>query len=167
MPNNEEYDTDYILAGAVTFSATDAKVKASSAVIPGKSGTKTFIPAFCAQEKSNGVYVLNVNNDLHRELGGYDEGSRFVSNLRSASPFEAYMTDSSAGAKQAIGIEFSDATGIDELLTGTDGGGQMNTVYTLSGQLVVRTCSVQEMLKALEQLPEGVYIVNGKKKHIK
>ncbi len=164
MPNNEEYDTDYILSGAVTFSATDAKVKASSAISSGKSGTKTFIPAFCAQEKSGGVYALNVNNDIHSERGGYDEGSRFVSNLRTVSPFEAYMTDSSAGAKQTIVIEFSDATGIDEL---TADGGRLNTVYTLSGQLVVRTYSEQEMLKSLEQQPEGVYIVNGKKKYIK
>ena len=164
MPNNEEYDTDYILSGAVTFKATNAKVKVSSAISSGKSGTKTFIPAFCAQEKSSKVYALNVNNDIHSERGGYDEGSRFVSNLRTVSPFEAYMTDSSAGAKQTIDIEFSDATGIDEL---TGDSGRLNTVYTLSGQLVVRTYSEQEMLKALEQQPEGVYIVNGKKKYIK
>ena len=164
MPNNEEYDADYILSGTVTFSATNAKVKVSSAVNSGKSGTKTFIPAFCAQEKSSKVYALNVNNDIHSERGGYDEGSRFVSNLRTVSPFEAYMTDSSAGAKQTIDIEFSDATGIDEL---TGDSGRLNTVYTLSGQLVVRTYSEQEMLKALEQQPEGVYIVNGKKKYIK
>ena len=158
MPNNEEYDTDYILSGAVTFSATDAKVKVSSATNSGKSGTKTFIPAFCAQEKSGGVYALNVNNDIHSERGGYDEGSRFVSNLRTVSPFEAYMTDSSAGAKQTIDIEFSDATGIDELTGDSESG---TSVYTIMGQKV----KSERLNKGT--LPQGIYIKNGKKVSVK
>ncbi len=158
MPNNEEYDTDYILSGAVTFSATDVKVKVSSAISSGKSGTKTFIPAFCAQEKSGGVYALNVNNDIHSERGGYDEGSRFVSNLRTVSPFEAYMTDSSAGAKQTIDIEFSDATGIDELTENSENGA---AVYTIMGQKVRG-----ERLKN-GTLPQGIYIKNGRKVSVK
>ena len=158
MPNNEEYDADYILSGTVIFSATDAKVKVSSATNSGKSGTKTFIPAFCAQEKSGGIYALNVNNDIHSERGGYDEGSRFVSNLRTVSPFEAYMTDSSAGAKQAIDIEFSDATGIDELTENSENGA---AVYTIMGQKVRG-----ERLKN-GTLPQGIYIKNGRKASVK
>ena len=158
MPNNEEYDTDYILSGNVTFSATNAKVKVSSALSNGKSGSKTFIPAFCAQEKSGSIYALNVYNDLHSERGGYDEGSRFVSNLRAVSPFEAYMTDSSAGAKQTIDIEFSDATGIDELTGNSE---DKTTVYTIMGQKVK-----DERLKT-GTLPQGIYIKNGRKVSIK
>lgn len=158
MPNNEEYDTDYILSGTVIFSATDAKVKVSSAVSSGKSGTKTFIPAFCAQEKSGGIYALNVNNDIHSERGGYDEGSRFVSNLRTVSPFEAYMTDISAGAKQTIDIEFSDATGIDELTGDSESG---TSVYTIMGQKV----KSERLNKGT--LPQGIYIKNGKKVSVK
>ena len=158
MPNNEEYDADYILSGAVTFLATDAKVKVSSAVSSGKSGTKTFIPAFCAQEKSGGIYALNVNNDIHSERGGYDEGSRFVSNLRTVSPFEAYMTDSSAGAKQTIDIEFSDATGIDELTGDRDNG---TSVYTIMGQ------KVKDSRLKNGTLPQGIYIKNGRKVSIR
>ena len=158
MPNNEEYDADYILSGAVTFSATNAKVKASSSVSNGKSGTKTFVPAFCAQEKSSKVYALNVNNDIHSERGGYDEGSRFVSNLRTVSPFEAYMTDSSAGAKLTIDIEFSDATGIDELTGDRDNG---TSVYTIMGQ------KVKDSRLKNGTLPQGIYIKNGRKVSIR
>ena len=158
MPNNEEYDADYILSGAVTFSATDAKVKVSSAISSGKSGSKTFVPAFCAQEKSSGVYALNVNNDMHSERGGYDEGSRFVSNLRTVSPFEAYMTDSSAGAKQTIEIEFSDATGIDDLTGDSD---SQTSVYTIMGQ------KVKDSRLKNGTLPQGIYIKNGRKVSIK
>ena len=158
MPNNEEYDTDYILSGNITFSATNAKVKVSSALGNGKSGSKTFIPAFCAQEKSGSIYALNVYNDLHSERGGYDEGSRFVSNLRAVSPFEAYMTDSSNGAKQTIDIEFSDATGIDELTGNSE---DKTTVYTIMGQKVK-----DERLKT-GTLPQGIYIMNGRKVSIK
>ena len=158
MPNNEEYDADYILSGAVTFSATNAKVKASSSVSNGKSGTKTFVPAFCAQEKSSKVYALNVNNDIHSERGGYDEGSRFVSNLRTVSPFEAYMTDSSAGAKLTIDIEFSDATGIDELTGDRDNG---TSVYTIMGQ------KLKDSRLKNGTLPQGIYIKNGRKVSIR
>ena len=95
---------------------------------------------------------------MHSERGGYDEGSRFVSNLRAVSPFEAYMTDSSAGAKQTIDIEFSDATGIDELTGNSE---DKTTVYTIMGQKVK-----DERLKT-GTLPQGIYIKNGRKVSIK
>lgn len=167
MPNNaNEYDEEYCLSGNVTFSATNVKVSASNSVATSKSNSKTFIPAFCAQDKSSTVYALNVNNSYHSELGGYTEGSAFVSGLRKVSPFEAYMTTSDSNAKRAFLIDFSEATGIDEIPT-TDMKDGTHKIYNLNGQLVKQTNSQQELDETLKQLPAGVYVVNGKKTIVK
>ena len=167
MPNNaNEYDEVYCISGNVTFSATNAKVLASNSVNESKSNSKTFIPAFCAQDKSSTVYALNVNNSFHSELGSYTEGSAFVSGLRKVSPFEAYMTTSDSNAKRAFLIDFSETTGIDEVPT-TDMKDGTHKIYNLNGQLVKQTNSQQELDETLKQLPAGVYVVNGKKTIIK
>ena len=166
MPNNSDYDSSFNLSGNVTFSATNVKVPVSSSVATVKSNSKTFIPAFCAQDKSSTVYALNVNNSYHSELGGYTEGSAFVSDLRTVSPFEAYMTTSAANAKRAFLIDFSETTGIDEVPT-TDMKDGTHKIYNLNGQLVKQTNSQQELDETLKQLPAGVYVVNGKKTIVK
>ena len=167
MPNNNsEYEDEYNLSGNITFSATNVKVPVSSSVTTAKSNDKTFIPAFCAQEKASGVYALNVNNSYHTEAGGYTEGSAFVSNLRAVSPFEAYMTTSENNAKRAFFIEFSETTGIDEMPSADNKGG-LHKVFNLNGQLVKKANSHSELDETLKQLPTGVYIINGKKTVIK
>ncbi len=157
MPNNEEYDDDYILSGEVTFSATQATVKATSAVNSKESGSKTFVPAFSATEKSNTIYVLNAVNGYHAEDGGYAEGSRFVSALRSVSPFEAYMTDDSGSARLFIDIEFSEATAIDDLNSSEANKELDGHVYNTAG-MKVDSGRLQN-----GSLPSGLYIINGKK----
>ena len=166
MPNNaNEYDEEYCLSGNVTFSATNVKVSASNSVATSKSNSKTFIPAFCAQDKSSTVYALNVNNSYHSELGGYTEGSAFVSGLRTVSPFEAYMTTSDSNAKRAFLIDFSEATGIDELPAMTGNEGKI-AIYNLSGQHIITTDN-GHISEVKAQLPAGIYIINGKKTVIK
>lgn len=166
MPNNSEYKGEYNLAGDVTFSATNAKVLASNSVNKSQSNGKTFIPAFCAQDQASTVYALNVNNSYHSELGGYTEGSAFVSGLRAVSPFEAYMTTDANNAKRAFLIEFSETTGIDEMPS-VDNKDSLHKVFNLNGQLVKKANSQRELDETLKQLPAGVYVVNGKKTVIK
>ena len=167
MPNNSsEYEDEYNLSGNVTFSATNVKVSESSSVTTVKSNGKTFVPAFCAQEKASGVYALNVNNSYHSELDGYTEGSAFVSGLRAVSPFEDYMTTDASNAKRAFFIEFSETTGIDEMPSADNKGG-LHKVFNLNGQLVKKTKSQRELDETLKQLPTGVYVINGKKLRIK
>ncbi len=166
MPNNSDYDSSFNLSGNVTFSATNVKVPVSSSVTTAKSNGKTFIPAFCAQEKASSVYALNVNNSYHSEAGGYTEGSAFVSDLRAVSPFEAYMTTDPSNAKLAFLIEFSETTGIDEMPSADNKGG-LHKVFNLNGQLVKKANSHSELDETLKQLPTGVYIINGKKTVIK
>ena len=165
MPNNSDYDSSFNLSGNVTFSATNVKVPVSSSVTTSKSNSKTFIPAFCAQDKSSTVYALNVNNSYHSELGGYTEGSAFVSDLRKVSPFEAYMTTSDSNAKRAFLIDFSEATGIDELPAMTGNEGKI-AIYNLSGQHIITTDN-GHISEVKAQLPAGIYIINGKKRVIK
>jgi hypothetical protein len=56
-------------------------------------------------------------------------------------------------------LHIGDATGIDTLNTN----GKPMTVYSLEGVLISRDAT----LKALKQLPKGVYIVNGQKCFVK
>ncbi len=166
MPNNNDYDSSFNLSGNVTFSATNVKVPVSNSVTTVKSNDKTFIPAFCAQDKASTVYALNVNNSYHTEAGGYTEGSAFVSDLRAVSPFEAYMTTDATNAKRAFLIEFSETTGIDEMPSADNKGG-LHKVFNLNGQLVKKANTQSELDETLKQLPTGVYIINGKKTVIK
>ncbi len=157
MPNNEKYDRAYILSGTVSFSSTNVPVKESSSVNSGRSGNKTFIPAFCKRKRNNGIYVLNVKNNQHSETGGHTEGSTFVNNLRSVSPFEAYITDGSAGTRGFIDINFDNTTGIENLEDYDNNVEKLSPIFTLSGKKVGIN-SQQDI-----NLPQGIYIKKGKK----
>jgi hypothetical protein len=161
MPNSSAYDEEYILAGNVTFSASNATV-ATTTIVSVTAGNKWFVPAFSIVEKNVAVYALNVTNDLVTDHGSYDAGSRFVSNLREVYPFEAYMTTSSSGAPY-LSIEFDNATtGIDEIPT-RSASDETIVIYSLSGQKIV-TCKQADFEASWLNLPSGVYIVNGKKR---
>ena len=114
------------------------------------------MPAFAPIAKSPSVKALN--NASYS--GGYDPGSRFISNLRDVHPFEAYMTGGSS--RGIVEINFDDGTtDMPDILFSTDESQEI-TIHTLSGQQVTRT--IQRDFDAVWlQLPKGVYIVNGKK----
>lgn len=161
MPNSSNYDSEYILSGDVTFSASNAKVAVTSSLEIASSGSKFFKPAFSTTEKASVIYPLNVSNSRVSNSTSYDAGSRFISNLRTVYPFEAYMTTSSSNAR-TIAIEFEDdATGIDEIPQSGQKG-RIIKVYSLSGTLLLQT-DRESLPKHWETLPAGVYIVNGKK----
>ena len=162
MPNNTIYDDEYILAGDVTFSATNVSVKPSSQLSVSTSGGKTFTPAYQKIERSSSVYALNVNNRNASSSGGYDWGSRFIGNLRDVYPFEAYMLASSAEAREFIEIEFEDvATGLDGIPMRNDSERKV-AVYSISGQLIM--LEKRGLLdEKLQSLPSGIYIVDGNK----
>ena len=162
MPNNTAYDDEYILAGDVTFSATNVTVKPSSQLSVSTSGGKTFTPAYRKIERSSSVYALNVNNRNASSSGGYDWGSRFIGNLRDVYPFEAYMLTSSAEAREFIEIEFEDeVTGLDGIPMRNDSERKV-AVYSISGQLIMR--EKRGLLdEKLHSLPSGIYIVDGNK----
>ena len=165
MPNNQKYDDEYNLAGEVTFYSENVNVEATAGAVGVSNGSVTFVPAFCLVEKSANVYALNVENDYHSDTYGKNPGSVFVRNLRSVSPFEAYMTSSSSGAKEMIDILFDETTAIDEASLCTDSSRPV-LVCNLAGQVVARTTSA-ELTSWLRRLPHGIYVVDGRKMVVK
>jgi hypothetical protein len=161
MPNNSSYDSEYILSGDVTFSATNAKVYQTSNVVTSVSNGKTFVPAFAVVEKASVVYPLNVTNNLVTNSSSYDAGSRFIGDLRTVYPFEAYMTTSSSNRVLSIDFDDDGATGIDEIPMKTQHDATLK-VYSISGQLLF-SASKEQLDAEWKNLPAGVYIVNGKK----
>ena len=154
MPNSSSYRNEYNLAGDVTFSADNVQVPKT----PSFSGT--FVPAFATVAKSSSVYALNVNNRNVRYSGSYDAGSRFIANLRDVRPFEAYISNSST--RGIIEINFDDGTtDMFDILLPTDESQEV-TIHTLSGQQITRI-SLRDFETIWQQLPKGVYIINGKK----
>ena len=155
MPNNSSYRNDYILAGDVTFSAENVNVP----VTPTFSGF--FVPVYSTIAKSASVYALNVRNRYVTNTANYVAGSRFISNLRDVRPFEAYLSVGSS-TRGVIEIGFSDGTtGMADVIGAFDADRPID-IYTLSGQKVAQT-KQGEIDNILNQLPHGVYIVNGKK----
>ena len=154
MPNNSSYQDNYILAGDVTFSAENITVPKTP------SFNVTFLPAFSFVAKSSSVYALNVNNRYVRYSGSEKPGSVFIRDLRDVRPFEAYLTGNFT--RGIIEINYDNGTtDMEPILLTADDCREM-TIHTLSGQKV--TLATQRDFNSVwQQLPKGVYIVNGKK----
>ena len=150
MPNSRSYRNDYNLTGDVTFSAENIQVPKT----PTFNGA--LIPAFAPVTKSSSVKALNNAN----YSGGYDPGSRFIPNLRDVHPFEAYMTGSSS--RGIVEIYFDDGTtDMLDVLFSADEPHEV-IIHTLSGQQVARITQ-HGFDTVWQQLPKGVYVINGKK----
>ena len=96
MPNNDIYADKYILAGEVTFQATNVIVEATNDIKVSSYGGLEFAPNY-SNGTSNGRSVLNVGI----EYQGHKQGSLFVGDLRRLKPFEAYVI-SRSGASRAL-----------------------------------------------------------------
>ena len=131
----------------VTFSAKGATVKISTDVNTIGAGSKgVFRPTFRTLRSSTETACLNSVNDLHKATGGETEGSRFITNLRKADPFEAVFEQVPAGTR-SFGIDI--VSGIEETMTPDDD--IQPSIYNLKGQRV-RTMQRGQL-----------YIVDGKK----
>ena len=156
-----EYDAEYILTGDVTFSAANVIIPQSETLVIPYSNNMKFVLAYAVVDKASSVYVMNVTNNLTTYSGSLDPGSVFLNNLRKVYPFEAYMTNSSAMSR-SISIVFEDeTTGMDEIFV-TDKNACRMKVYSLGSQLLIDS-NPADFEALWQQLPSGVYIVNGKK----
>ena len=168
MPNNKSYSTDYCLNGNVTFSATNVTVMNTddSSLTTVTYNGKTFIPTFMTKAKSNSVFAINATGDYSSVTGGQTAGSIFIRDLRSIRPFEAYFDGGAANSREFINIDFADEASTDiEDIIGADAP-KMTRVYNLAGQQVYAG-STDTTDKVLNQLPAGIYIINGKKTIVK
>ena len=167
MPNNDLYSDEFVLGGNVTFRAANVDMPVSKPIEMLK-GKKTFVPTYQRVAASDDIYVLNVN----QEYEGYPAGSLFVRNFREARPFEAYTLHPSSASSVAASriVSVSSLIGGDNEITGiidvmlkkqndkTNGDGIVK-VYSLSGVLVKQG----KANDAINGLPKGIYIANGKK----
>ena len=161
MPNNENYNATYIQSGDVKFSASNVEVKASDELANSKWGHRILVPNYQTQKSSSDIYALNVNNSIYTYTESDPvEGSAFIKDLRDVGPFEAYVIlDSNSSATRCLSIfGDDDTTDIMDLPTSSDHNGN-NKVYSLSGRLIKQGKDDKD----LQNLPKGVYIINGKK----
>jgi hypothetical protein len=153
MPNNPQYDSEWLLNGKVTFAASGVVVGKTENLNQPTFNNRTFVPSYTDIGSDLGFYALNVNNDYETNNSGMTEGSKFVLNMRRVHPFEAFMTSSSSAPQYAFGVFEGMTAGIQMMINGS--WTKENVVYDLQGR------------KVNSPSKKGVYIVNGKKKIIK
>lgn len=152
MPNNPQYDSQWLLNGNVTFAASNVTVGKTEDVNTATYRDRTFVPNFVAKGAADGLYALNVNNDYTTNESGMTEGSKFVLNMRTVHPFEAYMTTAS-NARQVIDVFEDMTTDIRMLGIWEQCGGGDDAVYDLQGRQV-------------SHMTKGVYVGKKGQKYI-
>ena len=153
MPNNPQYDSQWLLSGSVTFAASNVTVGKTENVNMATYRDRTFVPNYVAKGAADGLYALNVNNDYTTNESGMTEGSKFVLNMRTVHPFEAYMTTAS-NARQMIDVFEDMTTDIKMLGIWEQCGGDDGAVYDLQGRKV-------------SHMTKGVYVGKKGQKYIK
>ena len=149
MPNNPQYDSEWLLNGNVTFAASSVTIEKTEDVQKPSYKDRTFVPCFETMGAGEGLYALNVKNQYETNNSGMPDGSMFVLNMRKVHPFEAFLTTSSAARQFAISIfdgMTTDIPMIEPVKMLSKG-----TAYDLQGRKITHTSK------------KGVYIVNGKK----
>ena len=162
MPNNDNYDATYNISGNIVFSASNVTVQESNNLVSSKHGHRNLVPNYQNRDSSPEVYALNVNNLWDQNTDSdLAEGSAFIRDSRQVRPFEAYMTiDSSSGTTRSISIfGDDDTTGIKNLPLAHKNNDGMVRVYSVSGILIKQGTDE----RILNELPKGIYVVNGKK----
>lgn len=158
MPNDDAYGDEYMLGGRVTFSATNVTITTSGGTTVSR-GDRQFVPTYQRVASSSDVYALNVNE----VVGDNPVGSVFVQSLREVRPFEAYSVHSTNRARiiTVSSLGGGDATGINDLIqnNAAESADGVVKVYSLSGALI-KQGKREEVLRSL---PNGLYIINGKK----
>ncbi len=159
MPNNANYLDEFLLSGAVTFSATNATIDKTENLPSANYNGRTFIPNFAEIGMGDGAYALNVSNDIETNVSGAADGSRFVLNLRKVHPFEAYMTTSTRGTRS---IDLSEGMGVID----NNNDEERISVYNIKG-MMMKTNTGYSMEEIRRSLPAGVYIINKRKVLVK
>lgn len=164
MTNNPHYQPEYMIAGKLSFTATNAEVHPTREALPIAAADRSFCPNY--QHIDFGLfdcYLLNISDPFYE----HPEGSVFARYRREARPFEAYFTLNGNEAKEFISIFEQIVDRIESLphnLSRRDAG----AIYDLSGRRVASLpSSVSSVPSASSVLPQGVYITNGRKVFIK
>ena len=139
------------------FSATSDKLIAaySGKAVAEVGESNGLIGSFEGQDVAEGMYLISAQNKL--QLCG--KGCKISGNRAYIDMDKVPEYSGEVGVNQRL-ISFEDATGISETMV--EGG--LADVYTLSGVEVRHQVNESE---ATQGLPQGIYIVNGKKVVVK
>lgn len=139
------------------FSATSDKLIAaySEKAVAVAEEANGLIGSFEGQDVAEGMYLISAQNKV--QLCG--KGCKISGNRAYIDMNEVPEYSGEVGVNQRL-ISFEDATGISETMV--EGG--LADVYTLSGVEVRHQVNESE---ATQGLPQGIYIVNGKKVVVK
>ncbi len=160
MPNSDEYEPEFNHAGWITFASANVTVPVTKVESVWLGDSAQIVPTFQNIEASPDIYVLNVGDSIMDQT----EGSIFISNYRSARPFEVYTFHEPRGNETNIFgsriISLSSlfggngTTGVNDAMKTAEPNGEK--WYDMNG-------------RRLQGKPthKGVYIMNGKKVVIK
>ena len=139
------------------FSATSDKLIAaySGKAVAEAGEANGLVGSFEGQDVAEGMYLISAQNKV--QLCG--KGCKISGNRAYIDMNEVPEYSGEVGVNQRL-ISFEDATGISETMV--EGG--LADVYTLSGVEVRHQVNESE---ATQGLPQGIYIVNGKKVVVK
>lgn len=180
MPNNTEYEEDYNITGTVTFSAEDpsgVEVSVTPDAMPiGETADYKLVPTYEIVELSDTVYALNTAVYI-----GNPAGSVFAKASRDVPCFEAYVVSkqSRAFAPEMYSIDGGGgATALENILLKEESTlkiySQRRTLYIESDKprsiqlygtdgVLVRSLSVGEGKNTIDNLPCGIYFLEGRK----
>ena len=139
------------------FSATSDKLIAaySGKAVAVAEEANGLIGSFEGQDVAEGMYLISAQNKV--QLCG--KGCKISGNRAYIDMNKVPEHSGEVGVNQRL-ISFEDATGISETMV--EGG--LADVYTLSGVEIRHQVNESE---ATQGLPQGIYIVNGKKVVVK
>jgi hypothetical protein len=151
---------EYSLVGKpLTFSAVDVTVKKGKTVADAQNFD---FEGSLAETTTKGKYVYQ----LDEEMGG--NNFVYISTSSTVKPFRAYFTSESepldgAALYVASYIDvFEDTDAISDVNISTSTNHGTLSVYSISGSKV-KTQNNTSVSEALQSLPRGIYIINGKK----
>ena len=154
MPNSYEYEEEFNHPGLLTFTSTNVTVPVTKVEGVWLGDSAQIVPTFQNIYPSSYIYVLNVGEPILN----HPEGSIFISDYRSARPFEVYTVHEHSAGARFISVSSlfggEGTTGIIDVMKNAEPNGE--TWYDLNG-------------RRLQSKPvrKGVYIKNGKKVVVK
>ena len=149
VPNSDEYEDRYNVAGEVTFSATDVTVYPTTDMEQEVGNGYVMLGSYEGTTADSRVYALN-DEEYTADGETYMSGSIFVANARDIRPFEAYVYTTDAGRAPYLRVGNAGETGIGHSTFNVQ---HSTEIYDLTGRKVLNTAN----------LKGGIYIVNGKK----
>ncbi|MBR4846565.1 MAG: InlB B-repeat-containing protein, partial [Bacteroidaceae bacterium] len=157
VPNSDEYKEEFNIEGIVIFTSDDATVYATEVQSATSENGYLFTGAYKSVGATPYVYALNDEEYTGTDGSVFLPGGAFVSDLRDVRPFEAYLYNEQLTRMCYLSINGGMATGIDRILKEEN---KLVDVYTLQGVMVKRQIPIETLA---QELPGGIYIVNGKK----